>query len=220
MYSGKLSPLGTQQPPVVTVVPMYPSPASQTAAKGKEPILRDYYKSVAISCAWVVLPMVAFTSVIIWMIFKHQIALTSCPHEELCLSATELNNTASEGSGNYIVDFPAARLVFIASWSSTISFALTGVLMTMYGSSLARDWLRTSQSEQNLGACPTPYQASVILRLLNAEMVVLCHLAWDTLRSTFWRAEEAKEHGIRQKSKSPRVMRAAIIAFVVAIFAR
>ncbi|KAF1971268.1 hypothetical protein BU23DRAFT_570044 [Bimuria novae-zelandiae CBS 107.79] len=165
-----------------------PSTPLKLGSTSKSPSLASYYKTIAISCAWVVLPMTVFTAVVLWMIFHHKIAPSVCPNPDMCLTAAELNNSIS---GAYIVDFSAAHLVFIASWSSTVSFMLTGVLMTLHGFSLARRWLRTTQSGDSY-LCPTPYQTSLTLRLINAEGLVLgC-----------WAGELSKESSGLQKERA------------------
>jgi hypothetical protein len=50
--------------------------------------------------------------------------LSLCPY---------LDTPGPANSLYHYVDFPAGRLAFILSSSSTISFALVGVLMSMYG---------------------------------------------------------------------------------------
>lgn len=77
-------------------------------------------RSIIIVYYRVLFPMVMFTVVILWMILVHPIQPSDCPMDDFCMSPAQLHHTAFTSS-DYIVEFPVARLVFIASWSSTLS---------------------------------------------------------------------------------------------------
>lgn len=88
--------------------------------------------------------------------------------------------------------------------------------MTMYSSSLAKRWLHTSLSEGSKPGCPTPYETSIVLRVLNAEILAVVQLCWGKIKSVFWNKENATEAMVR----SSTVMRGAVVAFMIAILAR
>lgn len=170
-------------------------------------------KQIVLACCLICIPMFAFTGVIIWLIFGHSIPTSTCVHEELCLTSEQLNQTIA--SSHYIVNFPAAQLVFIASWSSTLSFALLGTLMTIYAYSLARDWLYITEQHRRDAKNPTPYQTSVIFGLINADMRALYDLFLGKIKSTFWMNEESGN-----SSRSPRILRCSCVVFVLGIIGR
>jgi hypothetical protein len=110
-------------------------------------------------------------------------------------------NATSKSS--YYVDFPATSLVFISSWSSTISFALVGLLTTMYGYCIAAQLLRKSVSERKTGTGLTPYQTSLTIRALGADMLALWELSQPKGRKalrrvTFSGGESAKPLALRK----------------------
>lgn len=85
------------------------------------------WKIVAL-CLAVTVPMIAFTATILWLVFAHLVADTHCPHEELCPA-----NGTFEGNrddGYYYVDYAAARLAFVSSWSSTVGITMRKPLLT------------------------------------------------------------------------------------------
>lgn len=122
----------------------------------------------------------------------------------------ELNNSFP---GVYIVDYPAARLAFIA-----LSFALTVAVMTIYAMLLAREWLRVTRSGDTR-ACPTPHQTIVVIRILNAEIFVLLQLLWESMKAMHRRWSDIGP-GRSSRSRSPRVIRGAAAAFTMAVVAR
>ena len=178
--------------------------------------MKNAYCNIAGLCAVVIVPIAVCTGVILWMIFGNLVPTSTCPDADMCLTATQLNNSISD---SYIVDVPAARLVFIASWSSTISFGLISALMTMYSFSLAKTWLHTSNSKDSKSRCPTPYETSIILRVLNAEVLTVFQLWWGKVKKIFWNKEIDSEARTRSSSGSSSVMRGATLAFVIAIIA-
>ena len=79
---------------------------------------RSAHRSIILLCLLVTIPMVAFTATILQLVFGYRVDDMQCAHQELC-PKNGLNNNI-DTVDNYYVDFPAARLAFVASWSSTV----------------------------------------------------------------------------------------------------
>ena len=152
----------------------------------------------------IVAPMIAFTAVLLWLIFGHLINNRDCPNPDLCQPRSERNYTF--GKGDYLVDLPAARLVFIASWSSTVSFTLVGVMMSIYSYVVARQWLHLSHSGIS-DALPTPYQTNTLFRVLNSELPSLVIAIRDMFRKS-------------KREKTPPLLRSSVAIFASGIMIR
>ena len=75
-------------------------------------------RNIILLCLLITMPMAAFTATILWLVFRYKIDHMQCAYQELC-PKDGLNNSTNNAN-NYYVDFPATRLIFIASWSSTV----------------------------------------------------------------------------------------------------
>lgn len=172
---------------------------------------KPHTRNIIFYCLLVTIPMIASSLAILALIFAN-LTKESCPSEELC-QLLDLVNTTS--TSHYYVDYPAARLAFISSCSSTISFALVGFLMAMYAYTNSASLLRASESadQQSL---PSPHQMSVLLRILNAEIMMLWFLAISKLKRVFWNGAREGD-GPQRRS---RILEATIIVFMVGITAR
>jgi len=166
-------------------------------------------------CALTIVPMLAFTATLLWLIFDNLIEPDKCPFPELCPFTN--NATKIDKATTYTVDYDAARLVFIASWSSSLSFTLIAVIMTVYGYITAQQWLRLSKSTPGRASTsPTPYQTSVLLRILNAEYLILLTLICRKIKEVFWHHNKSD----RGLAKTPSLVRQSIWIFVSATVAR
>jgi hypothetical protein len=159
--------------------------------------------------------MTAFTITTLSLIFRNRIHEEDCPYPELCPPHEKFNGTDPET--HYIVDFPAAQLVFIASWSSTVSFTLISLVMSIYAFTAARQLLDLSESDLNGKAAPTPYQMSMLIRVLNSELMALWGMACHLVADAFWRRKQSSEGPIR---KSIPVLRTSVSIFVTALVGR
>lgn len=177
-------------------------------------------RKIILACGLALIPMLAFTLTFLGLVFSRSMKLNAeCApgHEALCPASIPLNITAGVSEANYYVDYPAARLVFLGSLSSTISFSLVGVLMAIYSYSIACELLSVSQARDDLGALPDPYQTSMLLRVLNAELLSLWELGFVEilravfkLRLPFWKSD----------IKAPRLLQRTIFVFTLCLITR
>jgi hypothetical protein len=170
--------------------------------------LKAHTKHLLLVSSIVVVPMVAFTVVILVLVFDNLADYLHCPHEATCPESPLVNIISPS---HYYIDFPATRLVFVSSLSSTISFALVGALMSIYAYCAAGRLTDASVSPNQNRSLPTSYQASFLIRLLNADYLSLWELSRQQLRrGTKGRGQHAK----------PNVLRASITVFCLAMLAR
>lgn len=169
-------------------------------------------RKIILLCLLVTLPMTAFTITILWLIFGHLVGAAFCPVPELCPRDISAGVDIVD---YYYVDYPAAQLAFIASWSSTVSFSLVATLMGIYSHVAARRFLQLPQDGDLATHHPTPYQTSTLLRVLNAELIVLYRLTCAKLKQIFWQ-REAQSNG----QKSPPLLRSSMAVFLLSTFSR
>jgi hypothetical protein len=123
-------------------------------------------------------------------VFANMVYNPGCLFEDLYATAGLLNATSKS---SYYIGFSAMSLMFMSSWSSTTSFALVGALMTMYGYSVSAQLLPESALEQRSGTGLTPYQISLLIRTLGAEMLALWELLQPNGQRVLRRVRSKKE---------------------------
>ncbi|KAF2658707.1 hypothetical protein K491DRAFT_776247 [Lophiostoma macrostomum CBS 122681] len=163
-------------------------------------------------CAFVTLPVILFTVIILWLVLSYEINATHCPYAELCPNNGTFEDALA--SSYYYVDYPAARLAFVSSWSSTVSLSLLGFITAIYSYFVASRLIKLSVSRDTAAGAPTPYQTSILLRLLNAELMVLLHLLWSMLKEVFWARKRA-----HRSLELPSIVRLSIVILVVGLTA-
>jgi hypothetical protein len=170
-------------------------------------------KKIMLLSSLVVVPMITFTITMLAFVFSNKIDLNGCPDPGLC---PYIGNAGPANSSHYYVEFPVGRLAFISSLSSTISFALLAVMMSMYGYVVASQILDASQGSNGRAALPTPLGMTELIRLLNAEITLL----WDILVGSYHRIKQSKRNSRGNQIKAPRVLRICRIVFMLIIAAR
>lgn len=173
-----------------------------------------YTRNILFACGLVVLPMVAFTMTILWVVFANRLDEARCPYSDLCPDRSHLNSNMS--SENYYVAFPAGRLAFISSLSATISFGLVGILMIIFAYSTASELLIDGKDDTGKSSLPSPYQFSLIVRLLNAEVLALCEVIWDNIKMSFARKRKA----VCTEREPSTTFRRCILVLTLCLFGR
>lgn len=175
------------------------------------PALSLHRRKISLYCLAIVTPMIASCSIITWIVFANLVH-ERCQVKELCHEQDTTNTTSKD---HFYVDFPAARLAFIASGSSTVSFALIGLLMTVYAYTNAATFLHVSSGVQP-ESLPTPHQLSILLRVINAEWMVLWDLSISKLKEVFWDSQDDADSAPR----SPPILKHGTATLIAGIFAR
>ncbi|KAK3208468.1 hypothetical protein GRF29_77g804171 [Pseudopithomyces chartarum] len=174
------------------------------------PRCEPYTQKIIVQCLIVTTPMLISSVVILYIVYANLVTPT-CPLEELC-QGSELRNGTSKAF--YFVDFSAAQLAFISSWSATVSFALVGFLMVFVSYANASSLLQASERDDQ-DDLPSPHQMSVLLRVLNAEMMILWDLASSKVKRIFWNREKETEN---MQHTSP-ILSTSVIVLLISIAA-
>jgi hypothetical protein len=176
--------------------------------------LTAHSKHILLVASTVVVPMITFTVVILVLVHANLASHLDCPYREICPQSPVVNVTKPS---YYYVDFPATRLVFISSWSSTVSFALVSALMSIFAYCAASRLTEASVSQNQSRCLPTSYQTSLIVRLLNADYLSLWELSRPWRRWSFWRGKNSESS---ERATKPTVLRASILMLCLALLAR
>ena len=160
----------------------------------------------------VVVPVIAFTITIISIVFVNLIDLNECPDRDLC---PYTGSSGPANSSNYYVDFSVGRLAFVSSLSSTISFTLVAAMMSLYGYVVAKQIMHASKESGRHTPLPTPYGASTLIRLLNAESFLLGELFLSRCRQILGRRRIHKK-----PSRQPQLLRMCMSVLLLSLGAR
>jgi hypothetical protein len=172
---------------------------------------KRYTQKIVLHCLIVTTPMLVSSLVILYIVYANLVT-PSCASKELCPASGLVNATSR---AFYYIDFPAAQLAFVSSWSATVSFALVGFMMAFSSYANAYALLKASEGEEQ-DDLPTPHQMSLLLRVLNAEMIVLWDLAVAKVKNVFWHQEQEPD---TVKHASP-ILNTSVIVLLVSIGAR
>ena len=154
--------------------------------------------------------MIGFTITILSLVFRYRVKAATCPYPELCPAT--LNHTTS--TAYYYVNVASATLAFVASWSSTISFSLVGLLMSLFSYIVAWQLVDGSaDAQKELSILPTPYQMNFIIRFLNGEVLAFMDIISYRAGKLFSRSKR----GAPEKQATSKILRAAIFAFLFGI---
>lgn len=181
------------------------------------PTLRPHVAFVILLCSLVAIPMVAFTVALLGVIFVNVVDETTCIYSELCPGPDLINATSSN---SFYINFPAARLALVSSFSSSISLALVGALMAMYAYIEARRIVSYSSGTQASGQYSplNPDQFSILIRVLNADLLVLMELGVRKIRSVFGRKD--RSGGQKAEDESSNVLRTSIAVLTFCVLGR
>jgi hypothetical protein len=86
--------------------------------------------------------------------------------------------------------------------------------MALYSYVNAASYLRISEKHEN-DSLPGPDHTTMLLRLLNAEFIVLSELAFAALKNVFWDHEKTEE-----ASRVPRLLTNCSAVFTLGVIAR
>ncbi|KAH8658786.1 hypothetical protein BGZ60DRAFT_127140 [Tricladium varicosporioides] len=131
-------------------------------------------QDILTSLAVIVIPMFAFTAVLLGLIMHYQVPQT---HSAL----PGVSDPLARESSAFLVDFSASRLLTVASWTSTVSALLPSFAMLLYSYPVSRSILNASK-DRNVENLPTPYQLSLLLGVLSGSVGSL----WSWLKYRGW----------------------------------
>jgi hypothetical protein len=104
----------------------------------------------------VILPITLLSGVLVGLVWGYRVV----PEQGLFPYSSNANQTI--GSAWILVDYSATRLVFVASWLSTLAPALASFIMVLWSLRVAQA-MRAASVALDAGHLPTPYQLSLII---------------------------------------------------------
>jgi hypothetical protein len=117
--------------------------------------------SIFLSLAIVSVPLALFSGVLLALVFRYRITQSTSPFSDLRLANGE------NDSLYYYVNFPAARLIFVASWSSSVAPTLVSFVMALSLFPTASKLFKNSKAQNGTRRLPTPYQVRCDLFVLH-----------------------------------------------------
>lgn len=176
--------------------------------------LTAHSKHILLASSIGVVPMITFTVVILVLVYANLASHLGCHYDAICPHSPVVNVTKAS---YYYVDYPATQLVFISSWSSTVSTVLVSALMSIFAYCAAARLTDASVSQDQSRCLPTSYQTSLIVRILNAYYLSLWELSRPWRQWSFWRSTKSESPG---RVTKPAVLRASIFVLCLALLAR
>ncbi|EXJ70190.1 uncharacterized protein A1O5_06258 [Cladophialophora psammophila CBS 110553] len=135
-------------------------------------------KEILIAFAVMTVPMIAFSALLLGLVFHYRVVLNDFASENLAF------DSGQNDSGVFFVNISATTLITIASWSSTVAPILVGFAVTLISYPVASGILSASV-KQKPGQLPTPYQFSLLLKMLTSGSP---SALWSWLQYSFgWR---------------------------------
>lgn len=123
--------------------------------------MRGRYLDILFSFLVMTIPMLAFSALLLGLIYQYRIVRREFPSENLSFVGRD-----DEASAVY-VRLSATTLITVASWSSTIAPLLVGFSLTLLSYPIARTLLHAGHGNRP-DELPTPFQLSLMLRMLTS----------------------------------------------------
>ena len=162
-----------------------------------------------------VFPISIFTASMVGLVFVNRIDdAQPCPYPNLC--PKELDSTREKA--DYYVDYSSTRLIFVASWSSSVSFSVIGIFMTLLSYVCSKQIVDRSEAPHSQDTIlPTPLQMSLLIRLLNAEFMGLLDIVWFRAKTII---SSRGNSGSGVKPRTSSMVQLATVVFLISIIGR
>jgi hypothetical protein len=131
---------------------------SSISEHSHRPLLRNIIWPMTV----IVLPISLLSGVLIGLVWGYRVV----PEQGLFPSSSTPNQTISNAW--ILVNYSATRLVFVASWLSTMAPILASFVMVLWSLPIAQA-MRAASVEQDAAHLPTPYQLSLIIGITLAS---------------------------------------------------
>lgn len=116
---------------------------------------------ILVNATLLIVPMLLSCAVLLGLVLYYQVQPQQMPPGSLPILNATVDNAY------YYVDFSATRLIFVASWSSTLATLLSAAILTLWSFPVAAGILSASNKEAKAKrALPTPYQLAIVLGML------------------------------------------------------
>jgi hypothetical protein len=127
------------------------------------------YWTIWISCAFITMPMVVLSCLLLGLVFNHQVF-----ESDAVSGSLQLSEDHHPFSGAYLVNYSATKLITVASWTSSVAPLLPTFVMILL-SYPAASKIREASLQNRPSSLPTAYQLGLYLRNLNGSIESL----WD-----------------------------------------
>lgn len=121
-------------------------------------------KDIFLACAVIAVPMLLLSGLLLGLILGYRVR-----QPDTLSSSLHFAQAADSDHSAFYVNFDATRLITVASWTSSVAPILPTFLMTLFSYSTAQRIMRSS-ADGRVGELPTPYQLSLLLGILGAEI--------------------------------------------------
>jgi hypothetical protein len=108
------------------------------------------FKDIGLASFLISIPMFVFSVVLLGLVSHFRVSHRHVPYSNLDFPGSQ------DEAGVYYVNFGATRLIFVASWSSSLAPALVGFALTMFSYPIAHNYLQHIR-EQRKTDLLTPY---------------------------------------------------------------
>ncbi|KAI1609914.1 hypothetical protein EDD36DRAFT_59900 [Exophiala viscosa] len=135
---------------------------------------RNSFKTIIIPTAAICLPMALLSAALLTIVYLYKVDIQA--------SLFEPALSQQGASSHVLVNFSATRLLFLASFLSTVAPLLGSFIMSVCSLSASRE-LSTASSAGEYLKLPTPYQMSLLVGILVASSAQLrCYLSYGLFR--------------------------------------
>lgn len=143
-----------------SIQPSNPSRPYSTLNDDQSSVSEHSHRPLLRNVIWpmtaVILPITLLSGVLVGLVWGYRVV----PEQGLFPYSNNANQTT--GRTWILVDYSATRLVFVASWLSTLAPALASFVMVLWSLPIAQA-MRAASVALDAGHLPTPYQLSLII---------------------------------------------------------
>jgi hypothetical protein len=123
------------------------------------------------------IPMLTLSGLLLGLVFSHRV--TNSPPQ-------------ADEAAVYYVKFSATQLTTVASWSSTLTPLLPGLIMTLLFFPIASQ-IRSLSDARDMSRLPTPHQLNLLLCMSGGGFGAV----WEWAKYIFWRRREKSVYAVR-----------------------
>lgn len=148
-------------------------------------------REIACHALLLCIPMMLFSGLLFYLVLFDRVT-----HDTRGLNDDDLRLSSDRDEpGVYYVNFSATRLIFVASWSSSLAPLLVTSMAALWSHRVAHEWLLRSRA-QTSSSLPTPYQLSLALGMLTGSATTSLY-RWITYSFTTRKSKQPQGHMIR-----------------------
>lgn len=142
--------------------PLSSSSLSSSSAQGPFGHRASFVKNIVLPVAIVILPNIALSLTLLGLVFSHQV------QKGQGIFGSQNNGKGELDKGYIFVDYPATRLVFLASWLSTLAPIQSSAIMSVW-SIFTAGFLRDASTMPKPMPLPSAAEMALVVSLLLAS---------------------------------------------------